>query len=90
MEIRKELINREKLEEHIEAILAWYLESYVNTLKIPSLISRCEEALGKSEDADTVLKTQIESHKKNIVANEEQCQTLSEIYDRLLKFKETL
>lgn len=41
--IRKDLINKDKLDEHLEALKAGYLECHVNTLKIPSFISRCEE-----------------------------------------------
>ncbi len=88
--VRKELIDKARLDEHIEALTAGYLESYVNTLKIPSLIARCEEGKGQSEEQDSVLDTQIESHKRNIVNNEEQMKSLSEIYDRLLEFKNSI
>ncbi len=88
--VRKELIDKARLDEHIEALTAGYLESYVNILKIPSLIARCEEGKGQSEEQDSVLDTQIESHKRNIVNNEEQMKSLSEIYDRLLEFKNSL
>lgn len=88
--VRKEFIDKARLDEHIEALTAGYLESYVNTLKIPSLIARCEEGKGQSEEQDSVLDTQIESHKRNIVNNEEQMKSLSEIYDRLLEFKNSL
>ena len=88
--VRKEIIDKARLDEHIEALTAGYLESYVNILKIPSLIARCEEGKGQSEEQDSVLDTQIESHKRTIVNNEEQMKSLSEIYDRLLEFKNSL
>lgn len=88
--VRKELIDKARLDEHIEALTAGYLESYVNTLKVPSLIARCEEGKGNNPEQDSVLDTQIESHKRTIVNNEEQMKSLSEIYDRLLEFKNSL
>lgn len=41
MDFRKDMLSEEMLDQHIELVKTGYLESYINTIKIPSLISRC-------------------------------------------------
>lgn len=90
MDFRKDMLSEEMLEQHIEQCKVGYLESYINTLKIPSLISRCEEGTKMDDIAEQkkeALVEQIKSHELNIKNNEEQMITLSEIYDRLINFQ---
>lgn len=90
MEFRQDMLNAEMLEQHIEQCKIGYMESYVNTLKIPSLIERCEEGTKMNDLLETkkeALVDQIKAHKMNIRNNEEQMVTLSEIYDRLITFQ---
>jgi hypothetical protein len=84
------MLNEEMLEQHIEQCKIGYLESYVNTLKIPSLMSRCDEGTKLSEVSEQkkeALVDQIKQHEMAIKNNEEQMVTLSEIYDRLINFQ---
>jgi len=90
MTFRTDMLNEEMLEQHIEQCKIGYLESYVNTLKIPSLMSRCDEGTKLSEVSEQkkeALVDQIKQHEMAIKNNEEQMVTLSEIYDRLINFQ---
>lgn len=84
------MLSEEMLDQHIELVKTGYLESYINTIKIPSLISRCEEGVemdGVSDQKKEALIDQIKQHEMSIKNNEEQMVTLSEIYDRLINFQ---
>ena len=88
--VRKDLIDTYKLEEHIDALKAGYLECHINTLKIPSFIDRCKEGLEKDPAKKEILEKQISDHERMIVENEQQMQNLSEIIDRVVEFKSSL
>lgn len=88
--VRTDLINPEKLDEHIELLKDMYLTSHVNTLKIPSFITRCEEEIEKSPEKKEMLEKQIEDHKSTIQDNKDQMKNLSEIFDRVVEFKSSL
>ena len=90
MTVRKEFISKEKVQEHIEALKAGYVESYVNTLKIPSFIYRCKEGIEKTPEKKEMLEKAILEHERLIVENEEQMKNLSEILDRVIAFDNTL
>jgi len=90
MDFRKDMLSEEMLDQHIELVKTGYLESYINTIKIPSLISRCEEGTkmeSVSDQKKEALLDQIKQHEMSIKNNEEQMITLSEIYDRLINFQ---
>lgn len=90
MDFRKDMLSEEMLDQHIELVKTGYLESYINTIKIPSLISRCEEGAKMDDVSDQkkeALLDQIKQHEMSIKNNEEQMVTLSEIYDRLINFQ---
>lgn len=90
MDFRKDMLSEEMLDQHIELVKTGYLESYINTIKIPSLISRCEEGTkmeNVSDQKKEALLDQIKQHEMSIKNNEEQMVTLSEIYDRLINFQ---
>ena len=69
-----------------------YLQSYVNTLKIPSLNARCEEELATTTDdkKKEALTSQIAQNNANLVSNKEQMKNLEEMTDKLLDFKSSL
>ena len=69
-----------------------YLQSYVNTLKIPSLNARCEEELATTTDdkKKEALTSQIAQNNANLVSNKEQMKNLEEMTDKLLAFKSSL
>lgn len=89
MDFRTDIISQEALEQHIDQQMVGYTTSYVNTLKIPSLIARCEEEI--AEDMPTekreMYEKQIEAHKRQIKTDAENMVSLSEIYDRLVNFQ---
>ncbi len=90
MDFRKDMLSEEMLDQHIELVKTGYLESYINTIKIPSLISRCKEGVEMEDVSDQkkeALVEQIKQHEMSIKNNEEQMVTLSEIYDRLINFQ---
>lgn len=88
--IRKEFINKEKVQEHIEALKAAYVESHINTLKIPSFIDRCKEGIEKTPEKKEMLEKAILEHERLITENQEQMKNLSEILDRVIEFDNTL
>lgn len=88
--VRKDLIDTDKLEEHIDLLKEMYLTSHINTLKIPSFIKRCEEEIEKSPEKKEMLEKAIGDHKRTIKENEDQMQNLSEIIDRVVEFKSSL
>jgi hypothetical protein len=89
---RKDLIDTDMLDELITQHKGMYLQSYVNTLKIPSLNARCEEELATTTDdkKKEALTSQIAQNNANLVSNKEQMKNLEEMTDKLLSFKSSL
>lgn len=90
--MRKDLIDLEALDELITQHKHLYLQSHINTIKIPSMNNRCQEEIDttESEEKKEALRTQIETNNANLNHNKEQMKSLEEMIDSFISFKNEL